>query len=209
MSESAKTFLLQSDPILADIIRTLPEPVFESSGNVFMDLMSCVIEQQIHYRSTKKFFQKLLEKAGLTELTPSNFPEFEKKALVGIKISTGKFETILRILDFWSNHTIDWQTLSDEQVFEKLSTIKGVGRWTIEMILLFTLGRPDVFPSDDYHLKIAMTKLYGLNPNTALNAQMMEVAERWSGHRSLAVKHVLAWKKGKGDLNSFDKNRMF
>ncbi len=185
------------DPILADIIRTIPEPVTVSSGNVFMDLMSCVIEQQIHYRSSKKIFQRLLDKAGLTELTPDNFPEFEKKALSGIKISTAKFETILRILDFWSANNIDWQSLSDEQVLEKLSSIKGIGPWTIDMILLYTLGRPDVFPADDYHLKIAMTKLYGLNPNTALKKQMLEVAEPWRPNRSTAVLYLLAWKKGK------------
>jgi len=196
MSESAKAFLLQSDPILANIIRTIPEPVTVSSDNVFMDLVSCVLEQQIHYRSSKKIFLRLLDKAGLTELTPDNFPEFEKKALSGIKISTAKFETILRLLDFWSTNNIDWKTLSDEQVIEKLSSIKGIGPWTIDMILLYTLGRPDVFPADDYRLKNAMTSLYGLNPNNALKKQMLDVAEGWKGHRSLAVRYVLGWKKG-------------
>ncbi len=58
MSDSAKAFLIQADPIFVNIIRTIPEHVTVSSDNVFMDLVSCVIEQQIHYRSSKKIFQR-------------------------------------------------------------------------------------------------------------------------------------------------------
>jgi DNA-3-methyladenine glycosylase II len=65
----------------------------------------------------------------------------------------------------------------------------------MDMILLFTLDRPDIFPADDYHLKVVMTKLYLLNPASRLRAQMMEVANNWSPHRSLAVRYLLDWKK--------------
>ncbi len=76
-----KKHLKKVDPILKDIITTIPSDQVVSTKNVFHDLMSCILEQQIHYRSTKKMFQKMLNNANLTMLTLDNFPEFEKKHL--------------------------------------------------------------------------------------------------------------------------------
>jgi DNA-3-methyladenine glycosylase II len=63
------------------------------------------------------------------------------------------------------------------------------------MILLYTLERPDVFPYDDFHVKEIMVRLYRLDPNSRLKAQMLEVASAWGGQRSLAVRYLLAYKK--------------
>ncbi len=190
----SKAHLAKADPVLEEIISLLPVPPPVSSGNVFHDLMSCIIEQQIHYRSTKKTFQKMLIKSGLTELTPDNFEDFEQSAFEGVNLSAKKYETILNILAYWDKHKIQWTSLSDEAVKAELSSIKGVGTWTIEMILLYTLHRPDIFPADDYHLKKVMIKLYPLNPKSRLKAQMLAVAERWSPWKSLAVRYLLDWK---------------
>ncbi|MEO1653926.1 MAG: DNA-3-methyladenine glycosylase 2 family protein, partial [Bacteroidota bacterium] len=72
--------------------------------------------------------------------------------------------------------------------------IKGIGVWTVDMILLFTLKRPNIFPADDYHLKQLMTSLYQLDPKSRLKAQMRAVAEKWSPYQSLAVLYLLDWK---------------
>ncbi len=192
--------LSKSDPILGNIIATIPEPQFQSTNNVFHDLMSCILEQQIHYRSTKKIFQKMLNIASLEILTPENFAQFEKKAFQNTNFSMTKYETIERTVDFFSinnlvtNHIL-WQELSDEEVLEKLSSIKGIGKWTIDMILLYTLQRPNVFPYDDFHLKNMMVKLYNLNEKSRLKAQMLEVASHWGEHQSLATHYILAYKK--------------
>jgi DNA-3-methyladenine glycosylase II len=75
-----------------------------------------------------------------------------------------------------------------------LSGIKGIGKWTIDMILLYTLERPNIFPSDDFHLKQIMTSLYHLHPKAKLRAQMLKVAEQWGNQKSLATLYLLAWK---------------
>jgi len=95
MNSENERSLSKSDPTLARIIREIPEPQIETTEDVFHDLMSCVIEQQIHYRSTKKIFQKMLDTANLGRLTPDNFHQFEAKALENAKLSVGKYETIL------------------------------------------------------------------------------------------------------------------
>jgi DNA-3-methyladenine glycosylase II len=190
-----KQMLFDADPILKNIIATIELPQIISTNDVFHDLMSCILEQQIHYRSTKRIFQKMLQTANIERLTLDNFSEFEKTAFANSKLAIGKFETVERIVDFFTVNKINWALLSDEEVIEKLSSIKGIGKWTIDMILLYTLQRPDVFPYDDFHLKEIMVKLYGLNPNVKLKAQMLDVAEAWGEHKSLAVKYLLAWKE--------------
>jgi DNA-3-methyladenine glycosylase II len=195
MTDNKTLQLTENDAILKSIISTIPEPQFQSTNNVFHDLMSCILEQQIHYRSTKKVFQKMLNTASLEILTPENFPQFEEKAFSNIKLSTGKYETVLRIIEFWNENKINWQALKDEEIISTLSSIKGIGRWTIDMILLYTLQRTNVFPFDDFHLKEIMIKLYGLDPNVKLKAQMIDVSNTWGKHKSLAVRYLLAWKE--------------
>ena len=192
-----KHLLQISDAKLLHIVQTIPEPQVQSTHDVFFDLMSCIFEQQIHYRSTKKTFAKMLERAGMESLNPKNFGQFEQKAFKGINLSLSKFETVTRVLDFFNTHQIDWHSLSDKEVRSTLGEIKGIGNWTIDMILLYTLERPDIFPADDFHLKQIMTELYGLNPSANLKAQMLAVAETWGGERSIAVEYLLAWKAHK------------
>jgi len=175
-------------------LNKIPLPAIENTPNVFHDLMSCIIEQQIHYRSTKKVFQKMLDKANITILTPENFPEFEKKAFEGIKLSMKKYETVLNITQQWDQNGVEWEKLSDKEVKDKLAEFKGVGKWTIDMILIYTLNRPNIFAYDDFHIKQIMTSLYHLNPKSKLKAQMKSIAEPWSPYKSTAFKYLLAWK---------------
>lgn len=187
--------LAKADPVLEKIIRQIPYPDVVSTNHVFHDLMSCIIEQQIHYRSTKKIFSRMLTSAGIERLCPENFHYFEEKALPHYPLASEKYETIARVIDFWESHHIDWENADDQMVRNTLSAIKGIGQWSIDMILLFTLKRPSVFPQDDYHLKQIMTSLYGLNPTSKLKAQMLSIAEAWSPHQSTAVLYLLDWKR--------------
>jgi DNA-3-methyladenine glycosylase II len=193
--EKAIQFLAKQDPILSKIIAQIPEPVIESTGDVFHDMLSCIIEQQIHYRSTKNIFKKAIERAGIEKVTLNNFHLLEEHSLPQIKLSMGKYETLLAFVQYWSKNKLDFQKLTDEEVVIQLSSIKGIGKWTIDMILLYTLNRPNVFPYDDFHLKNIMVKLYNLDEKSRLKAQMLEVASRWGEHKSLAVLYLLASKR--------------
>lgn len=194
MEPSILNHISQNDETLQGIISKIPFPVIESTDNVFHDLMSCIIEQQIHYRSTKKTFQKIMNLASLDFLTIENFQTLEEKGFKNLKLSTQKYETILRIVDFFEHHDIDWQQEEDQAVRKILSTIKGVGPWTIDMILLYTLERPNIFPADDYHLRLIMSKLYDIDTSSKVKAQQKAIAENWSPYKSYAVKYLLAWK---------------
>lgn len=200
MRSIGQVILVQNDPILAGIIRLLPEPEVESANDVFHDLMSCIMEQQIHYRSTNGIFAKALQRASIDHLTTDNFHLLQKHALSQMRLAMGKYETMLRFVEYWSNNAKDFNTLSDQEVVHELSSIKGIGQWTMDMILLFTLKRPNVLPYDDFHLKQVMVALYGLDEHVRLKAQMLKVAENWGQHRSLAVQCLWAWKQHKKRL---------
>lgn len=192
---AGRQFLMSANPILAGIIEKIDYPEEYRSNTVFHDLMACVIEQQIPYRSTKKTFEKLLTQANINQLSPDNFYQFERLALHETKLSESKFATIHRILEQWDSFPEDWISLTDDEVRKALQQIKGIGPWTIDMILMFTLNRPDIFPADDYHLKQLLPKMYNLDTSRQLKAQMNKVAENWSPYRSLAVRYLLEWKK--------------
>lgn len=175
---------------------TCPWTVVESSQQIFHDLISCVIEQQIHYRSTKKQFEKLLKQAHLEYLTIENFEEFEQQALTHIKLSGRKFETIAHVLEAFQAPQPDWKLLSDSDIQDKLGSIKGIGQWTVDMILMYTLEREDIFPAQDYHLTGIMKQLYQIQEENkkAFMNRIQEIASNWAPYRSIAVKYLLSWK---------------
>ncbi len=183
-----------TDPILLKIITQIEKPNINSTNDIFHDVMSCIIEQQIHYRSTKKIFAKALERAGIEKLTLDNFHLFKKHSLPHLKLANGKYETMLLFIEYWSKTKLDFTTLSNEELFSELSSIKGIGKWTIDMILLYTLQRPNIFPYDDFHLKQIMIALYHLDSKVKLKAHMLAISDNWGDQKSLAVLYLLAYK---------------
>jgi DNA-3-methyladenine glycosylase II len=194
MNLANEKILAEADPILEKVILEVPKPSIASTKDVFHDVMSCIIEQQIHYRSKKRIFAKALERAGIEQLTLDNFHLLETHSLSQIKLATGKYETMLNFIAYWSSNSLDFHQLTDEEVTSQLSSIKGIGKWTIDMMLLYTLERPNIFPYDDFHLKQVMVSLYHLDSKVKLKAQMLAVAEKWGNQKSLAVLYLLDWK---------------
>lgn len=196
MFAQALQHLRESDPVLAPILARTELPVLESSQHFFHDLMSCIIEQQIHYRSSKHIFAKLLERAGLTWLTPENFEQFEELALPHIKLSMRKVETLGIVVEFFEQHpNIAWEALSDAEIRALWKPVKGIGPWTVDMLLLYTLGRPNIFPAEDYSLKKIMDQLYDWTSTPSLNKQRKAIAAEWAPYASTAVRYLLAYQE--------------
>jgi len=197
MYHQAITSLTEKDPILREIVNSIPLPIIESTNKVFFDLVGCIVAQKIHYRGTSPFTKKLSVLLNDKFPTPENILTIDEKAFSEMKLSNNKYQTLFRLADNWQRKKMDkinWNDLTDEEIKTMLMDIKGIGNWTVDMILLYTLQRPNVFPFEDYHLKNIMVQLYELNPKSRLKAQMLEVASDWSPYRSLAVKYLLAWK---------------
>jgi len=187
--------LFNQDSILKQVVVSMELPSFASTNQVFHVVISCIIEQQIHYRSSKKIFANALKRSGIAYVTPENFYLLELHGISNLKMAMNKYETLLRFVEYWSNQSKDFYALMDEEVIKELSSIKGIGQWTIDMVLLYTLKRPNIFPVDDFHLKQVMIYLYQLDPKNKLKSQMLQIAEKWGNQKSLAVLYLLEWKK--------------
>lgn len=89
--------------------------------------------------------------------------------------------------------------MSNEEAIAYLTAIKGVGRWTVEMLLMFTLGRPDVFAPDDLGIQQAMIRLYKLNRDNKkkFREDLMRISARWAPYRTYACLHLWHWKDTK------------
>ncbi|MEM7035778.1 MAG: hypothetical protein AAF570_02290 [Bacteroidota bacterium] len=190
--------LSQADPVLNGMLVEEGPPPIASTGSVFHDLVGCVIEQQIHYRSTKRIFLRRVERAGLEVLTPENFEVFERDGLKDLKISARKFETLNRVVAFFQANEVDWAALSDAEVRKVFGEMKGIGPWTVDMLLLYTLGRADIFPADDFRLKQGMKHFYELEEK-GLKREMKRIAEGWAPYRSWGTLAILkGWAERKG-----------
>ena len=184
------------DKELKQIIKEIPEPSFQSTDDVFYDLCCCIIEQQIHYRRKVPVFNAIIESLSNKYPRPENIRKLDPKIFSDKKISRNKYDSLLALSDYWLENKLDefdWQKASDIEVRQMLSKIEGVGDWTIDMILLFTLGRTDIMPLGDYHLKIIISKVYGIS-HSNLKKQMKQISDQWQPYRSTAVLYLLDWK---------------
>jgi DNA-3-methyladenine glycosylase II len=198
MNNASTEYLCSRDARLQEVIENVPELRVETSDDVFYDVLSCVIGQQIHYRRITPVFARFLELFPEQYPHPETVIQLTSDVFSRLKISSQKHQTVLRVAHWWIDNAMDakdWHSLSDDEIRTILSSIKGIGNWTIAMILLFTFQRPDIFPADDYGLKKAMTALYGLNPDENLKKQMAEMSAVWMPHRSLACRYLWAWKE--------------
>ena len=185
-----------ADPVVARAAALAPLPLTESTGSVFHDVVSCLTEQQIHCRSTKRLFERALARAGIERVTPETFGAFATLGLAGVRLSQPRRDALAAAASFFASDRTDWHALPDDDVRQRLAAIPGVGPWTADMVLLYTLGRPDVFPEGDYHLRHAMAALYGIDAGPSARAvrERREIADGWRPHRSLAVRTLLAWR---------------
>lgn len=191
-SPTAIDSLRRQDPVLKQVIDSVTLPDFDSSGDVYYDLLSCVADQQIHYRvRTRQAFARLLDLFPGGYPHPAQLLQLPEDEVLGIKISARKYETIRGLATQWLDTgwaDTDWRSLPDADIRERLGSLPGIGPWTIDMIMLFTLNRPDVLPTGDFQLKIRAAVLYNL-PN---DKTLPHIDQRWSPYRSLACRYIWA-----------------
>lgn len=156
----------------------------------FVSLVQAVAHQQLHGRAAQAILKRLVEK-----FAPASFPSPEDLTTVqagdlrALGFSAAKVATIQGIAAAALGGTVPTreqaELLSDEQLIEQLTVIRGIGRWTVEMLLIFTLGRLDVMPIDDFGVKAGLQNLYKLQefpkrPDFA-------VTDKWKPYRSIGA----------------------
>lgn len=167
--------------------------------NLPLRLMSAIISQQLNTRVAKIIYERFLTMFGGLEPLPHQVLEVSDADLRAIGLSASKVCYIKNVAAFWIDNDLTDKkidALGNEEIIELLSKIKGVGRWTVEMLLMFTLGRSDVFAADDLGIQKAMTALYGLEKLSKkdLKKKMMALSKRWHPYQSYACLYLWSWK---------------
>ncbi|HMN89504.1 MAG TPA: DNA-3-methyladenine glycosylase 2 family protein [Saprospiraceae bacterium] len=189
---------LSQDPKLAQVIQSTDYYEWSAGGSVYTDLIGSIISQQISVRAAATIQARFL---GLFE---QGYPEAKQVLALSevqlreVGLSRQKAAYIRHIAEFFQRENLilyDWSEHADEDIIRQLTQIKGVGRWTVEMILMFTLNRPDVFPIDDLGIRNAMIRLYDLpESGKALRERLLQIAEPWRPWRTHACRYLWQWK---------------
>lgn len=190
---------LAADPILDPLIRDIPFPKLEER-EVFSSLVGSIVSQQLSTKAAATIQRRLLDLFPQQKIDPELLLALPTAALRAVGLSRQKSQYVRNVAAFFLDHELQqahWPDYSDGEVIELLTRIKGVGRWTAEMVLMFTLHRPDILPVDDLGIQQAFGGLYGLDlqqKKKDLYRQMKAIAAPWAPYRSYASFYLWRWK---------------
>jgi DNA-3-methyladenine glycosylase II len=193
---------LSKDKKLKKVIDAQEPHTLVKRKKIYLYLCSSIMSQQLSTKVADVIYNRFLALYGKKEPTAQQILDTPFDTLRSIGLSNAKTNYVHNVCRFFlENNITDAQLykMEDEQVIELLTQIKGVGRWTVEMILMFALQHEDVLPVDDLGIQQAMTKLYKLKFETKkeLYAEMQKAAEKWRPYRTYACVHLWRWKDKK------------
>ena len=189
---------LSKDKALKKVIKQVGIIKTSKNQDLFIALLSAIVSQQLSVKAADTIWGRFegLFKDGIP--TAKAILKLSDDKLRSVGLSYQKAGYIKNIATFSIEQTLDYKLLkkkTDDELVEYLVQIKGVGRWTVEMLLMFNLNREDVFPKDDLGIQNGMKKLYNLtSEKKALLKEMEEIAEAWRPHRTLACRYIWRYK---------------
>ena len=189
----------RSDPVLYEAISDLDLVIKpELDIDIYVSLLNSIVSQQISIKVVRIIWRRF------TDLFPGGYPDANQLLLTDdsllrrVGLSKSKSNYLKNVAEFKLKNDMSFeflQSMSDEEVIRYLTQIKGVGKWTVQMILMFPMDRPNVFPIDDLGIRNVMKDLYGLQlEEKELRSKLIEIAENWHPYKSLASKYI--WEIG-------------
>jgi DNA-3-methyladenine glycosylase II len=185
--EEGKTYLSKHDKTLKAIIKTYPGDALTLRGDAFFTLARAIVGQQISVKAADSVWARCVTAAE--KMTPEVIANMDAIKLRECGLSASK----VIYLHALANHFLEYKKrieslpeMTDAEVVTELTTIKGIGKWSAEMFLIFSLGRPDVFPTADLGLIKGIWRYYN-NGNAMEMADIMLLGESWKPYRSIAT----------------------
>lgn len=187
--------VLHTDPVMRVLASKIKLTEIVPSGDLFRDIIRSIIAQQLSTKAAATIFIRFMDLAKDAYSLDHFILQCEPQILRNTGISVQKCTYIQEAASYFIQHglaDVNWQTWEDEAIIETLTKIKGVGVWTVQMLLIFSLNRSDVFPPDDLAIQQQMAKLYTLDTaGKSLKKEMSAIAESWRPYRSVATR--LLW----------------
>jgi DNA-3-methyladenine glycosylase II len=201
-SKTAHLEHLSTDKKLLPLLQTVEPYKLQKRKNICLRLCASIMSQQLSTRVADVIYKRFLALYGDEEPTARQIIDTPFEKLRGIGLSNAKVNYVQNVARYILEHGADDRKINkmtDEEVIAFLTPIKGVGRWTVEMLLMFTLGREDVFAVDDLGIQQAMAKVYKLDTTDkkALREKMLKISAKWTPYRTHACFYLWKYKDTK------------
>ncbi len=190
---------LRKDKKLQKIIELQQPFTLQKRKDVYLHLCSSIMSQQLSTKVAAIIYGRFLALFPDNKPSPQKIVDIPLETLRGIGLSYAKANYVQNVCRFFIDENITDARLyemENDALISYLSRIKGVGQWTVEMILMFTLGREDVFALDDLGIQNSMIKLYKLErlEKKELRETMLRLSKKWSPYRTYACRYLWGWK---------------
>lgn len=188
--DEACKHLTKRDRVMKRLIPQFGNACLQSRGDAFTTLARSIVGQQISVKAAQSVWDRF---AALPKrMTPANVLKLKVDDMRGAGLSARKIEYLVDLalhFDSGAIHVDSWRDMDDEEIIAELVGIRGIGRWTAEMFLIFHLMRPDVLPLDDVGLITGISKNY-FSGDPVSRSDAREVAAAWSPYCSVATWYI-------------------
>jgi DNA-3-methyladenine glycosylase II len=187
--------LKKIDPVMKSIIARVGPCGLKPRRDYFIVLAQSIFTQQISTKVATILFNRFRDQFPRRKPTPALAKEFlsgDAAVIQSCGISRQKRVYLIDLCDHFLDNKIPTKrlaTMTDEEVIETLTAVKGIGQWTAEMFLIFVLNRPDVFPVDDLGLQESYKRLYGLELRPKAK-ELLPLGEQWRPWRTIATYYL-------------------
>ena len=193
---------LSKDLQLLPILQSVEPYLLQERQNICLRLCASIMSQQLSTKVADVIFKRFLDLFGGNEPDARQILDTPYDTLRGIGLSNAKVGYVQNVARYMlENNTGDEaiRQMSNDEIIEFLTQIKGVGRWTVEMLLMFTLGREDVFAIDDLGIQQAMARVYNLDManKKEFRKKMQEISNNWAPYRTYACFYLWKFKDSK------------
>ena len=189
----------RKDPVLYEAISELDIEIRpELNIDIYESLLNSIVSQQLSIKVVRIIWKRF------TDLFVDGYPDanqlltIDHRIMRKVGLSNSKANYLKNVAEFKLRNDMSFeylQAMTDQEIIDYLTQIKGVGKWTVQMILMFPMDRPNVFPVDDLGIQNVMKELYGLDmERKELRQRLIEIADGWHPYKSLASKYI--WEIG-------------
>jgi DNA-3-methyladenine glycosylase II len=189
--ERAKKHLM-IDPVMKLVVESTDPPVWATDNNLFFDLIDAIISQQLSVKAGATILTRFQNLFNIKPVpTPEEILKTPDLEMRGAGLSNAKVRYVKALSQAIVEKSLILESLpnlENEQIIAELTKVKGIGRWTAEMILIFSLQREDVFAVGDLGLRTAVSKLYGVERENLKAIE--EIATKWIPYRSFASRYL-------------------
>jgi DNA-3-methyladenine glycosylase II len=193
---------LSKDKKLKPLVNAIELAELKPKKYVFIELISAIISQQLSTKVAEIIYSRFLALYNGHTPLPEDILATDYDTLRSIGLSNQKTTYIINIANFAIANSLEYkhlQKMDNEAVITYLTQIKGVGRWTVEMLLMFSLARPNVFSTGDYGLQVAAKKIYGLDDSNkkAFLIALEQLSQNWAPYKTYAARLLWRYKDAK------------